>query len=202
MEVVEPQVIIEWPKTFAYVYERLESYGRVAYKSEDRITEGSAAKFLKGLIKSGHESVLEHESISVRFICDRGVTHELVRHRLAAYTQESTRYCNYSMLGMQFIKPVFWSKSNPLYLKWLTAMENAEHTYNFLIEHGATPQEARAMARGPGLLSAPHEQRRWDGEPRGRRRMPAPTDRGSPRSDRGAGSRETTGRGASQGAPR
>ena len=77
----------------------IEKIGRVCYKSEDRITDDSAESFVGTVIKRGHESVLEHVSISVRFICDRGVSHEIVRHRIASYSQESTRYCNYSLDG-------------------------------------------------------------------------------------------------------
>jgi thymidylate synthase (FAD) len=74
---------------------RIEEAGRTCYKSEDKITDESAKKFVAHAIKIGHHSIIEHESVSVRIICDRGVTHEIVRHRLAAYSQESTRYCNY-----------------------------------------------------------------------------------------------------------
>lgn len=74
---------------------KVEEAGRTCYKSEDRITKGSAEKFIRMLINKGHESVLEHSSITVRFITDRGVTHEIVRHRLSSFSQESTRYCNY-----------------------------------------------------------------------------------------------------------
>jgi len=74
----------------------IERAGRTCYKSEDKITEESAVKFVEMLLSRGHESVLEHEKLSVLFICDRGVSHELVRHRLASFSQESTRYCNYS----------------------------------------------------------------------------------------------------------
>ena len=80
----------------AKILQKLERCGRVCYKSEDKITEGSAEKFIGMILKSGHESVLEHEKLTVKFICDRGVTHEIVRHRIASYSQESTRYCNYS----------------------------------------------------------------------------------------------------------
>ena len=78
-----------------YIAEHLEECGRKCYKSEDRITPDSAAKFVKKICRNRHESVLEHEKITVRVICDRGVTHEIVRHRIASYSQESTRYCNY-----------------------------------------------------------------------------------------------------------
>lgn len=71
----------------------IELYARICYKSEDAITDSSAKKFVANLIKWGHESPLEHKSITVKFITDRGVTHEIIRHRLASYTQESTRYC-------------------------------------------------------------------------------------------------------------
>ncbi|MEG2039814.1 MAG: FAD-dependent thymidylate synthase, partial [Hafnia sp.] len=87
----------------------LEAYGRVCYKSEDKMTADSATTFVSNIINRGHESVIEHEKVTVRFICDRGVTHELVRHRIASYSQESTRYCNYSQdkhgNELTFIKP-------------------------------------------------------------------------------------------------
>ena len=69
----------------AKILQKLERCGRVCYKSEDKITEGSAEKFIGMILKSGHESVLEHEKLTVKFICDRGVTHEIVRHRIASY---------------------------------------------------------------------------------------------------------------------
>jgi len=87
----------------------IERIGRVCYKSEDKITDTSAEKMIKNLISRGHESVIEHVVITVRIICDRGVTHEIVRHRVgASYSQESTRYCNYKTLGIQVIKPFFF----------------------------------------------------------------------------------------------
>lgn len=82
----------------------IEQAGRVCYKSEEAITPESHKIFIKARIRGGHESIIEHASITVKFICDRGVTHELVRHRLVSYSQESTRYCNYSG-GVTFIIP-------------------------------------------------------------------------------------------------
>jgi thymidylate synthase (FAD) len=129
----------------------IEYAGRTAYKSEDKITKDSANEFIRNLIKRGHESVLEHFNISVKFITDRGVTHELVRHRLCAYTQESTRYCNYSKKGMTFIKPVFWEENKERNIKrtnydrWLDLIHDSENIYNSMIEDGATPQEARSI---------------------------------------------------------
>lgn len=145
MEVINPQVIIETLLLKDKIYTNLERCGRTAYKSEDRITPGSAERFLHSIIESGHESVLEHENITTRFICDRGVTHELVRHRIAAYTQESTRYCNYSKTSMQFIKPCFWNEDDGKYKVWHAAMADAEKSYNLLIKEGASPQEARSV---------------------------------------------------------
>lgn len=127
----------------------LERAGRVCYKSEDKIKQGSAEKFLENIIKRGHESVLEHEKITVRVICDRGVTHEFVRHRIASYSQESTRYCNYlnEKFGSEltFIKPCFWPEDDPRYRIWSEQMQQIENTYNILIEAGASPQEARSI---------------------------------------------------------
>ena len=125
----------------------IERAGRTAYKSEDRITSGSAERFVRGIVKRGHESVLEHCSISVRFITDRGVTHELVRHRIGiAFTQESTRYCNYGGKDIRFIKPVFWTdeESNE-FKEWRFLMRASENSYNILIGLGASPQEARTV---------------------------------------------------------
>lgn len=75
--------------------EMIELAGRTCYKSEAKINKDSAEKFVKMIMKLGHLSVIEHPYMTVRFICDRGITHEIVRHRLASYSQESTRWCSY-----------------------------------------------------------------------------------------------------------
>lgn len=133
----------------AKILQKLERCGRVCYKSEDKITEGSAEKFIGMILKSGHESVLEHEKLTVKFICDRGVTHEIVRHRIASYSQESTRYCNYSKdkFGneLTFIRPCFWADDSEKYAVWKQAMEDIEKTYVKLISLGAKPEEARSI---------------------------------------------------------
>jgi thymidylate synthase (FAD) len=85
--------------------ELIENAGRTCYKSEDKITNDSASKFVRMVVKRGHESVIEHASATVRIICDRGVSHELVRHRVASFSQESTRYVNYKDRGMEFVIP-------------------------------------------------------------------------------------------------
>ena len=145
MEIVKPSHTILDNVDGEQILLKLERCGRTAYKSEDKITAGSAEKFIAGILKRGHESVIEHVSISVRFVCDRGVTHEIVRHRLCAYTLESTRYCNYAKKGVTFIRPCFWNMKPHLYNCWYSAMTEAERSYNYLMENGASPQEARSV---------------------------------------------------------
>ena len=127
----------------------IEKAGRTAYKSEDKITDESASYFVQMLINRKHLSVLEHAFITVRIICDRGISHEIVRHRLASYTQESTRYCNYSKgkFGSEItvIAPCFWDKNDEKYKLWIKAMALIEETYNKLILLGASAQEARSV---------------------------------------------------------
>lgn len=129
--------------------QRIEYAGRTCYKSEDKITEGSAKKFVENLIKRGHEAMLEHNSLSVKFICDRGVSHELVRHRLASFAQESTRYCNYSQdkfgKELTFIMPCFLEGGTDPYMYWENAMSDAEIYYFSMLDSGCTPQEARSV---------------------------------------------------------
>lgn len=131
------------------IIKRLENIGRVCYKSEDSITEDSANRFISSILSKGHESVIEHEKISVRIVCDRGVTHEIVRHRIASYSQESTRYCNYCQdkFGNEItvIKPIFWDENSSQYKLWYSTMLQIEGTYNKLIESGAKAQEARSI---------------------------------------------------------
>ena len=149
MRIIKPNHEILSPIDGEQILKHIELCGRVCYKSEDKITEDSARKFVANLIKRGHESVLEHASITVRFICDRGVSHEIVRHRIASYSQESTRYCNYSSDkpedGLVFIKPYFFENDDFQWEAWYAAMSQAEHQYNYLIQAGATPQEARSV---------------------------------------------------------
>lgn len=131
------------------VLQKLELVGRTCYKSEDKITEDSAAKFVAGLIKRGHEAMLEHVSITVKFVTDRGISHEIVRHRLASYAQESTRYCNYSQdkFGheLTFIIPDFLEYGSEGFKLWKDEMKQVENTYFAMLEAGHTPQEARSV---------------------------------------------------------
>lgn len=149
MRIIAPSTEILTPLDGDAILRHLELCGRVCYKSENRITPESAENFVRGIIARKHEAVLEHFSFSVRFIVDRGVSHEIVRHRLASYCQESTRYCNYS--GDRFgneitvIKPCFLFEGTNGYKKWAEACETAEREYFTLLDWGCTPQEARAV---------------------------------------------------------
>jgi thymidylate synthase (FAD) len=146
MKVIKPYFVIEDELDGERFLKSLEKYGRVCYKSEINITLDSAKKFITNILKNHHESVIEHEKVTVRIICDRGVTHEIVRHRIGSYSQESTRYCDYKKSGeVVFIKPCFWKEDNPRYLIWEKSMKEAEQEYNDLRKLGATPQEARSV---------------------------------------------------------
>lgn len=149
MKIINAKYRIETPIDGAEILKRIEKAGRTCYKSEDRITEESAKAFVRKLIERGHESVLEHESITVRFICDRSISHEIVRHRLASYSQESTRYCNYSndRFGSEltFIKPCFLEEGTSEFGSWIMAMNFSEFAYFDMLVEGCTPQEARTV---------------------------------------------------------
>ena len=156
MEIISPSHEILYLPEPEEILRIIEIAGRTCYKSEHKISHDSAKEFIKRIIKSGHESVIEHSFCTVKFICDRGVTHELVRHRLAAYSQESTRYANYSKdrFGSEItvIKPCFFKEGSKEYITWLKAMETAEKAYMDLLKMGATPQEARSVL--PNSLKA------------------------------------------------
>lgn len=129
--------------------EKIEKVARTCYKSEEKIQEGSAAKMVASLIKSGHEAMLEHASVTVKFVVDRGISHELVRHRLASFAQESTRYCNYSKddFGSEitFIIPEYLDYKSAGWNTWKETMKACEYSYFKLLDIGLTPQEARAV---------------------------------------------------------
>lgn len=149
MKIVEPEVEIITPIDSNKILKHIEKVGRVCYKSEDKITNESAKGFVEGIIKRGHESVLEHFNITVKFITDRGVSHEIVRHRIASYAQESTRYCNYSKNKfsneISVIKPFDIIENTQEHEDWLKAMMCAEISYFTLITDGCKPQTARSV---------------------------------------------------------
>jgi thymidylate synthase (FAD) len=149
MKIIDPYFdILNLPAGDA-VLTHIELAARTCYKSEDKITTDSAARLLRGLLKSGHHSVFEHVSASVRIVCDRGISHEIVRHRLCAFSQESTRYANYAKekFGQEItcIRPYFWAADSDPFRIWRTQMESAEKAYLDLIQGGASPQEARSV---------------------------------------------------------
>ncbi len=149
MKIISPYYEILDDVNGVEMLRKIEVCGRVCYKSESRITEDSATKFVQNILNSGHESVLEHEKVTVRIVCDRGVSHEIVRHRIASYSQESTRYCNYSKDGfgneLTFIRPAFWKDDQKKMIAWERLMAGIEHDYLEAVQNGATPQEARSM---------------------------------------------------------
>jgi thymidylate synthase (FAD) len=131
------------------IYQLDEEAGRTCYKSEEQITPESAADFVRKVAHIHHESVLEHTVMTVRFIVDRGVSHELVRHRMASFSQESTRYCNYSKgkFGSEItlIKPCYLKEGTDAYDVWRIAMNEAEQAYFGMLDCGKKPEEARAV---------------------------------------------------------
>ena len=149
MRIVSPGFEILTPVDSEAILKHIELCGRTCYKSEKKITDESCRTFVQSIIKRGHEAVLEHFNITVKFICDRGVSHEIVRHRLASYCQESTRYCNYSKDDFSgeitVVEPFYLQPDTLAYNAWKEACEAAEAAYFSLLDWGCTPQEARAV---------------------------------------------------------
>lgn len=131
------------------IIKKIEQVARTCYKSEGKIQKGSAAKLVAGLIKLGHEAMLEHASVTVKFVVDRGISHELVRHRLASFAQESTRYCNYSKddFGSEitFIITDYLEYKSEGWSIWKEAMKQAEDSYFKMLDFGLSPQQARSV---------------------------------------------------------
>ena len=149
MKIIKPYTEIMDDVNGQEILKKIEQCGRVCYKSEDKISDGSAEKFVANIIKRGHEAVLEHASVTVKFVVDRGVSHEIVRHRVASYCQESTRYCNYSKddFGNEItvIEPYFLEDGSLGYHHWVNSCQIAEREYFNLLNWGCTAQEARAV---------------------------------------------------------
>lgn len=149
MKIIKPYTEIIGDINGNDILKKIEMVGRTCYKSEDRITDGSAEKFVASLIKNGHEAMLEHASFTVKFVVDRGVSHEIVRHRLASFAQESTRYCAYNkdQFGgeITFIEPCYWEKGSLFYNNWLMSVASAETDYFHLLNCGTAPEKARAV---------------------------------------------------------
>jgi len=151
MQIVEPSATMLWVTPEAEKF--IEEAGRTCYKSEEKITDESASSFIRGIIKSGHESVLEHASASFRIVTNRYTTHQIVRHRLFSYSQESQRYCNYSKekfgKSISFVLPMYEKmelyRTRFINRSIIDACDDAECAYNSLIKNGAAPQVARSV---------------------------------------------------------
>jgi len=145
MKIVEPTASLLWATPDAL--QTIERAGRTCYKSEDKITNESAKEFVRLLIKRGHEAMIEHASASFRFICDRGVSHEIVRHRICAFAQESTRYCNYGKekFGQEITviePPGLTGCQRDI---WAKTMVDCEAAYLDMLKGGVQPQIARSV---------------------------------------------------------
>jgi thymidylate synthase (FAD) len=151
MEIIKPKYEIITDIDSANMLKSIEKAGRTCYKSEDRITENSSEKFVAMLIKRGHHAMIEHApSLSIRFIFDRGVSHEIVRHRLCSFAQESTRYVDYTKEKhgsgeINFIEIFPHLKNEESYQVWKSALQNAEDSYKKLRELGEDAQIARSV---------------------------------------------------------
>ena len=164
MKLIKPYTEILTTINGSQILKDIERVARTCYKSEDKISEdtSSAEELIKKLIARGHEAMIEFGDITVKFVCDRGVSHEIVRHRVASYAQESTRYCNYGKSGeVTFIIPPWFKEplyEYQIYLKhpesaitdyaeqiWLEAMLSSEASYLDLLNDGWSPQQARSV---------------------------------------------------------
>jgi len=150
MKIIKPSYEIMTPIDRDAILKQIELAGRVCYKSENNITSESAPKFVKMMIDNGHEAMIEHGSLTVKFVCCRGISHEIVRHRVGmSYAQESTRYVLYTKEkhGGQItvIKPFFYEEGTTNYDLWRNSCQVAEETYMKLVNNGSTAQEARCV---------------------------------------------------------
>lgn len=161
MRIIKPYYQILTPIFKDDVYKTIEQIARTCYRSENLITEGSAEKIISSLISNKHEAMLEFFDITIKFVCSRSVSHELVRHRTASYAQESQRFVNYSKAKFNkeitFIEPWFFKGDNftdnpndkiirnMQYNIWKEACQDAEKAYFKLLQEGATSQEARTV---------------------------------------------------------
>ena len=139
MRIVKPSVSIESNISYDEALRIVENATRVCYKSEDKIKEGSAEKLIKGVIKAKHFGCIEHVSLTVKFICDRACSHQLVRHRLMSFNQKSQRYCKED--NLEVIKPEGLKNTSI----WLESCRQAENAYAELIRRGEKPEVARGV---------------------------------------------------------
>lgn len=162
MKIIDPTFEFVLPPTREDAYGKMAAAMRNCYRAELNATPKTDEEMIEKAIRLRHLTIIEHESVTVNIVCDRGVTHELVRHRLCSFAQESTRYCNYA--GDKFGREITvvrpsWAGPDPVpqdvakrYNAWLTAMRAAESAYMDMLDAGATSQEARAVL--PNSLAA------------------------------------------------
>jgi len=147
MHIIKPSVVIETPESHIQDYMKLlEKFGRVCHKTESAIAEGTADVFVnKYMIEMGHESVLEHCSLTARFICDRSASHQLVRHRIGSFSQESQRYVDYSETGLEVVCPPSIRNDPVKFKSWADTVETLEKEYRRLLSLGVPPEDARSV---------------------------------------------------------
>lgn len=148
MKIIEPSIEVQ-NFNGEQIMKNIEQACRTCYRSEDKISNESYKTLLKNCITRGHESVMEHEKITIRMVCDIGVYKDLTRHRIASFSIESTRYCNYGKdkfdNEIKFIKPCNIDEDSDLYVFWKHTMERIEMNYLHMAEHGATPDQMRMI---------------------------------------------------------
>ena len=148
MKLVNPSIEVE-NYNGVQIMKNIERACRTCYRSEGNITDDSYKNLLKNCINRGHESVLEHEKITVRMICDIGVYKDLTRHRFANFSIESTRYCNYGKdkfdNEIKIIKPCHIEEGTEMYADWYSAMQHMEHFYMRMVDNGAKPDQLRML---------------------------------------------------------
>jgi thymidylate synthase (FAD) len=149
MKVVEPSFEILFPENKVSIYKKIELIGRTCYLSWDKTQNESYIKFMEMIMRRKHYALLEHINVSVKWVVDRGLANEMVRHRLASFAQESTIFCNYSKGkkegGINVIQPPELNSSDEAYIAWSKAMDQAELSYMQIIAAGFSPAIARSV---------------------------------------------------------
>ena len=148
MKIIKPKIYVENIDGIK-VMKRIERACRTCYRSEGSIDDESYKRLIKNCINRGHESVLEHEKVTIRMICDIGVYKDLTRHRFGSFSIESTRYCNYGKdkfeNEIKFIEPVNIDKTSELYKDWYRTVDFIEQEYVRMSRMGATPDQMRMI---------------------------------------------------------
>ena len=147
MKIVQAQVIPITPLNGQAILKRIEEIARTCYRSEDKITADgkSAEQIVKALVNAGHWAMLEHATISMRYVSNIAAYKDLTRQRMASYAVESTRWCSYNKgkfgSEIKFLDPIEIPKDTIKYQVWLNAMQQAEKNYMDLASMGAKPDE-------------------------------------------------------------